>query len=503
MSEVMGRAAPRTAAPSAGEVEQWGIFELALPGSAAGNPFLDVEFTAEFSCMQRTIEVTGFYDGEGVYRVRYMPDTPGEWRYRTHSSQSALNGIAGAFQCVPAQAGNHGPVRVAHTWHFAYADGVPYKQVGTTCYAWTHQGDELEEQTLATLGTAPFNKMRMCVFPKSYDYNQNEPVYYPFERDVNGDFDFSRLHPPFFQHLERRIGDLQALGIEADLILFHPYDRWGFITMDAASDDRYLRYVVARLAAYRNVWWSMANEWDLCKSKTVADWDRYFRIVQESDPYRHLRSIHNCFALYDHAKPWVTHQSIQANDMLNLGFEQITVWRERIKKPVVIDECCYEGNIPHRWGNITGQGMVDRFWAGTVRGAYVGHGDTFLHAQDILWWAKGGVLHGESAPRLAFLRQILAEGPAAGLEPTAPGAVIAYWFPCAGQPHDYYLTYFGECQPAMMRFDGPEGEAYGAEIIDTWEMTRTPVAAPVVHGSWVALPQKPYQAVILRRKEAA
>jgi hypothetical protein len=403
---------------------------------------------------------------------------------------------------VAAQPGNHGPVGVANTYHFAYADGVAYKQIGTTCYVWSHQGDELEEQTLATLGTAPFNKMRMCVFPKSYDYNQNEPVYHPFERNAGGDFDFTRLHPPFFQHLERRIADLQALGIEADIILFHPYDRWGFITMDAQSDDRYLRYIVARLAAYRNVWWSMANEWDLCKSKTMADWDRYFRIVQESDPYGHLRSIHNCFALYDHAKPWVTHQSIQANDMLNLGFEQIGVWRERNKKPVVIDECCYEGNIPHRWGNITGRGMVDRFWAGTVRGAYVGHGDTFLHPQDILWWAKGGVLHGESAPRLAFLRQILEEGPAAGLEPMALGEVIAYWFPCAGQPHDYYLTYFGECQPAMMRFDGPEGEVYSAEIIDTWEMTRTPVAAPIVHGSWVALPQKPCQAVILRRKEA-
>ena len=33
----------------------------------------------------------------------------------------------------------------------------------------------------------------------------------------------------------------------------------------AAVDDRYLRYVVARLAAYRNVWWSLANEYDFRK----------------------------------------------------------------------------------------------------------------------------------------------------------------------------------------------------------------------------------------------
>ncbi len=232
-------------------------------------------------------------------------------------------------------------------------------------------------------------------------------------------------------HFEQRVADLLALGIEADIILFHPYDRWGFIDMDAASDDRYLRYIVARLAAYRNVWWSMANEWDFCKSKTMADWDRYFRIVQEEDPCGHLRSIHNGFVLYDHAKPWVTHQSIQANAMLNLGFEQIEGWRaQRNKKPVVIDECCYEGNIPHRWGNISGREMVHRFWKGTVHGAYVGATATPSSTRRMCCGGpRAACLHGESAPRLAFLRRILEEGPAAGLEPTALGAVIAYWFP--------------------------------------------------------------------------
>ena len=85
--------------------------------------------------------------------------------------------------------------------------------------------------------------------------------------------------------------------------------------MDAEQDDRYLRYVVARLAAYRNVWWSMANEYDLMPNKAMADWDRIFRVVQESDPYQHLRSIHNCREFYDHSKPWVTHQSIQRPDL--------------------------------------------------------------------------------------------------------------------------------------------------------------------------------------------
>jgi hypothetical protein len=36
-----------------------------------------------------------------------------------------------------------------------------------------HQSEELQRQTLETLRTAPFNKIRMCVFPKSYEYNHS------------------------------------------------------------------------------------------------------------------------------------------------------------------------------------------------------------------------------------------------------------------------------------------------------------------------------------------
>jgi hypothetical protein len=489
------------------QTEQWGIFEVVAQGSADGNPFLEVTLSAEFSHKHRRIEVDGFYDGDGLYRIRFMPDTLGEWQYQTRSNREELNGIEGVFTCIAPTAGNHGPVRVHNTFHFAYADGTPYKQIGTTCYAWTHQGDTLEEQTLATLGQAPFNKMRMCVFPKHYAYNENEPEYYPYPCLARGNsawtgswkvdvqagwaFDWTRFEPAFFRHLEQCIAQLRDMGIEADLILFHPYDRWGFAVMDAETDDRYLRYVVARLSAYRNVWWSMANEYDLMTNKSMADWDRFFRIVQESDPYQHLRSIHNCRPFYDHAKPWVTHQSIQRSDL-----DQTRAWRDMYKKPVVVDECCYEGNIWQRWGNITAQEMVQRFWIGTVHGGYVGHGETFEHPEDILWWAKGGVLQGESAPRLSFLRRMLEEGPADGCDPIdgvlRMGQVV-------GKPHEYYLTYFGVHQPARMTFNLPEGERYRGEVLDTWNMTVTPLVELVTSNVAVMLPAKPYQAIILRR----
>ena len=331
-----------------------------------------------------------------------MPDIEGEWRYRTKSNIPVLDDIQGNFTCTPARDGNHGPVVVSNTYHFSYADGTPYFSFGTTCYAWIHQPVEMQIQTLKTLTSSPFNKLRMCVFPKDYAYNKNEPELYPFERDDELNIDLKRFSPAFFRHLAEQVGALRDLGIEADIIIFHPYDRWGHSRMDPETDDYYIRYLVARLAAFRNVWWSMANEFDFLKAKTMSDWDRFFRVLMEADPYNHLRGIHNGASRYGHEKPWITHVCVQTDDMYS-GKEI----RRQFHKPVVFDEVCYEGNIPESWGNISARELVHRFGAGTIMGCYVGHGETYLHPEDLLCWSKDGVLRGESAPRIAFLRQIL------------------------------------------------------------------------------------------------
>lgn len=227
--------------PLYAQIERWSIYEVTLHGPSEGNPFRDVQLSAEFRFHNRSVKPDGFYDGDGTYRIRFMPDAEGEWTYTTHSNRPESNGKTGRFLCTAPSKGSHGPVVVRNTYHFGYADGTPYVPFGTTSYAWVHQGDALEERTIATLRTAPFNKMRMCVFPKDYAFNKNEPQYYPFPRDAAGTNDFTRFNPAFFRHFEKRVRQLMEMGIEADLILFHPYDRWGYAKMAPAEDDRYLR----------------------------------------------------------------------------------------------------------------------------------------------------------------------------------------------------------------------------------------------------------------------
>jgi hypothetical protein len=211
--------------------------------------------------------------------------------------------------------------------------------------------------------------------------------------------DFDCPNYAAFQHLrDRQVAAVMAeMGIEADIIIFHPYDNWGYATMDEETDYRYLRYLIARLAAYRNVWWSLANEYDfMLENKPMERWDQFFQILLDEDPYNHLRSIHQAEPdrMYDHTKPGVTHVCIQHPQV-----RHVVEWRRTYGKPIVDDELEYEGNIIYPWGGISAEEEVHRFWLMVVNGGYAGHGETYVHPDDLLWWAKGGRLYGQSAAR--------------------------------------------------------------------------------------------------------
>lgn len=483
-------------------VARWGVQEIVCPGTEQGNPFLEQDIWGVFSSAQETRRVEGFYDGEGRYVVRFMPSFEGVYHFRIEGSFSTQV-YECTFTCTAPEAHVHGPVQVCDTYHFAYADGTRFYPVGTTCYVWHLQTPQIFENTLHTLADSPFNKIRFCVFPKHYDYNHNEPFAYPFAmrapRDDDGfHWDFTRFNPVYFRHLEQAIVRLGSLGIEADLILLHPYDRWGFCRIPREDEQRYLRYLTQRLSAYRNVWWSLANEYDLMPDRTTDDWECYAATLQAHDPYHHLMSIHNCMGFYDHTRPWITHCCMQRQDVYRTT-EYVNDWRNTYGKPVIVDEMGYEGNIQHGWGNLSGEEIVRRFWEATVRGGYGGHGETYLNEQEILWWSHGDVLHGESPARLHFLRDFLESLPAPLMH------VYANWDEVCAIPQGaqqdaapLYLYYYSFMRPSFRDYTVPAGTAYHVELIDTWHMTRTDCGTHT--GSFrISMPARSYMAVYMRR----
>lgn len=508
-------------------VEKWRRYELTIEnGPTDGNPFRDVQFTATFERNNHSVTVDGFYDGDGNYKVRYMPEVEGKYTVTTHSNVPKLDGFTDEFMVTPAEGDNHGPVRVSGQTHFAYADGTGYIPFGTTAYAWTVQPKKVQRQTLKTLSENKFNKIRMLVFPKSYSYNDVEPAVYPFEgkpkvkRDCNDwvfngkdtGFDYTRPVPKYFQHLEHCIDRLDAMGIQADLILFSPYDRWGFARMGLKNNLQYLKYIIARLASYKNVWWSLANEYDLMDMVgqiPLKDWDTIGQYVHKKDPSQRLESIHNFYDpprhkdtiknWYDHTKPWITHVSVQSDNVF-----LIPKWIKEFNKPVVDDECRYEGNLEFGWGDNSAQGMMDNFWRVILRGGGCSHGETYIDKPDTkrpIWWAHGGQLHGQSQKKINFLYNLLHDNGFTWVKPQATSGPT--WELAVGSTPDEkkWLVYFGDNQPEFELFSFlPKGKKYTAKLINAWNETIQNFGGEITNDQKFHLPRKPYQAMLLTEK---
>jgi hypothetical protein len=505
------------------------MFELSFHGEAPKENQAQVDLTAVFTNGETSTTVKGFYDGDNIYKVRFLPEQVGAYQWHVSGAVEAQ----GSEFCH-TEAKFHGKVTV-EDYHFRYMDGTKYIPFGTTVYALAHQPDELAEQTLNTLKASPFNKVRMCVFPKYYQHNHNEPPFYPFEKDGQGKWNVSRPCFHFWHRFERILDQLEEMNIQVDLILFHPYDRWGFADLSPEENAVYLDTVLRRLAARPGIWWSLANEYDLCLSKTTEDWYAIEQFVSKNDPFHHLLSNHNCFQPWDFTRPATTHASIQTKTLA-----RINEWRQKYHKPVIIDECGYEGNLPEPWGNLSAFEMTARFWSAMVAGGFCTHGETFLDDEnDVIWWAKGGVLKGKSPARIAFLRRIMESLPGP-IEPIPSRLMEALNSKKAAQAKTQMaslpkkmrgfanlilttdpmelrrtmegdMVYKGRCGNmvflifydrhccAQDTIELPEDAYYTIEVIDIWKMTRTTIANNASGKVTVDLPGKEGIAVLATR----
>ncbi len=158
--------------------------------------------------------------------------------------------------------GNHGPVRVRNTTHFAYEDGAPYIPIGTTAYAWTIRATRWKNRR-CTLRAAPFNKMRMYVFPKSYAYNAKRAGLLSVREQRR-----RAIQPPSSRISKNECTIYKPSALpQGDLILFHPTRPLG-LHENGRRGRRPLSSLRRRAALhYRSVWWSVANEWDLVATK--------------------------------------------------------------------------------------------------------------------------------------------------------------------------------------------------------------------------------------------
>jgi hypothetical protein len=167
----------------------------------------------------------------------------------------------------------------------------------------------------------------------------------------------------------------------------------------------------------------------------------------------------------------------------------------------------YEGDVPSGWGNLSAEEMTSYFWMAGLSGGYPTHGDTFHNSADdsteVRWWAKGGLLVGESPERIAFFRSIMEQAPVHEMVPeladngdTGNLNTNIYIFSKKGE---YYLAYVAE-KAQTIEINLPGDANYNVDIIDTWNMQITSSEKEYSGKCVFELPAKPYMAVRIIKK---
>ena len=154
---------------SAGSVEAYDTVEVTANVSwpHARNPFTDAAFSGWFELADgsKRWQVDGFCDSDdgSVFRMRFMPSAPGDYRYSVEYRQGGGSSTStGTFHATDGH--RRGPIRVdpKYRWHFIWeGTGEHYFFNGTTAFWLMGWSDEkVIQASIARLHDLKINRMQ-------------------------------------------------------------------------------------------------------------------------------------------------------------------------------------------------------------------------------------------------------------------------------------------------------------------------------------------------------
>lgn len=340
-------------------VSKWEIMEVSLRSSKQiDNPFTEVNLRASFwqeGCCP--YEVDGFYDGEEngehIWRVRFAPMCEGEWNYRTVSDLPDLNSD-GTFLCgAPVSRGGLTTNPHFANWFFR-EDGGPQMILNEGWYPHPanggfhyfedvdfHQPSEADMRAyLKVLGE---HKINMIVDIGQLYARQStitDPSFrWPWKvvDAAHNKIDKERFNLDYYQRMDRFMQAAKeeniffAMELLYDNSVVRPRE-WGNHPLNVKNGgwlegnehgtgwdvmfdvenkthvfymERYIKYTIARFAAYWNLYWSVGSEngnlirlpqdklpYALFSPEKTAAWYNYWGdYIARKDPYGRLRSF--------------------------------------------------------------------------------------------------------------------------------------------------------------------------------------------------------------------
>jgi hypothetical protein len=413
--------------PAAESVEAYDFLEVTVnvAGPDARNPFTDVTLRGWFAkagAVERR-NVEGFCDSPdgSVFRIRFMPPSPGDYTYSVAYQQGDFQkNFTGTFRASDGH--RRGPIRVdaEYPWHFIWEGSREhYFFNGTTAYwlpGWSEE--RIINNSIERLHRLKVNRMRVLLsgaanisWGESVMTGENFTVFLrpwiaqaPQSYDHPG-FDFTRFNVPYWQKWERMLRFARDRDVIISVVLDISTHQ---AQAPAGSEDerRYIRYAVARLSAFSNITYDLGDDLDSFRDEK---WARETGTLIESwDPYKHLATSHPVHREHqDRASGWFGFTSIQdwsrRQHALMLEERQIQMKTGRII-PQTNEEYGYEDHYPH-WAPAppgdSAETLRQTAWDIAMAGAY---GESARRGTNIWPDTGGGWINGRGDDTMVMLK---------------------------------------------------------------------------------------------------
>jgi Domain of unknown function (DUF5060)/Protein of unknown function (DUF4038) len=242
---------------------------------AQSNPYVTAVLRIEFRSPRfKTYLMPAFWDGSrNKMIVRFSPTEAGQWIYRITSNIAAYDGKEGMFSAAVSD--SPGFVNVANVHHWATDNKKAHLWMGYIADRFSFASAAEFDQQLNTAAQNKFNHFRGSILGGVSDRSR---VYLGPDRP----------NPAYFDELDRRVAEIHKRGITSDLMLAADPETIVAQFPDWQARERFIRYVVARYAAFNITWQGLEEFEDYAGGRALLK--ELGLDLKKLDPYQHPRS---------------------------------------------------------------------------------------------------------------------------------------------------------------------------------------------------------------------
>ena len=339
-------------------IPKYSIFEVQLTNSQSiANEYTDVIITGVFQGPTQTITINGFWDGGDTWIVRMTPVEVGSWSFTISSSTHTGFDSTGTFECTSSS--NKGFIRnnPDYPYSFIRDDGSPVLWKGDTSWrgmTYLVSYENHWKPYIDLRASQGYNVVQSILvsYINGDEFWRNEGGYV-FNLTATGK-DYDHLNPGYFQWVDKRIEYALSKGISPAFFFTWAQE---FVKFSEAQFDRYIKYLVARYAAY-NVIWTICGEYDEIYGIIGYRPDKmrhHGNVLADADPYDHPITLHptgnsTCAEFgNDSWLSFIMQQTYQTTDptnsKYNINWHSDILQDHTYNKPVINGEYAYAGKV--------------------------------------------------------------------------------------------------------------------------------------------------------------